>query len=59
MLLVLLVVLVGQWIIVTYGGKMFRTTPLPVTTWIYIILVTSPVMIIGELYRFILRHRHP
>ena len=59
MLLVLLIVLVGQWIIVTYGGKMFRTTPLPVTTWIHIILVTSPVMIIGELYRFILRHRHP
>lgn len=59
MLLVLFIVLVGQWLIVTYGGKMFRTTPLPATTWLSIILATSPVMMIGELYRFILRHRHP
>ena len=52
-LLVLAVVLAGQWLIVTFGGKMFRTEPLPLSTWLYIILGTSPVLWIGELYRWI------
>ena len=50
-LLVLVLVLVGQWLIVTFGGKMFRTVPLPALTWLYIIVGTSPVLWIGELYR--------
>ncbi|MBP1542222.1 MAG: calcium-translocating P-type ATPase, PMCA-type [Prevotella sp.] len=50
-LLVLLLVLAGQWLIVTYGGKMFRTVPLSWDTWIYIIVGTSPVLWIGEIYR--------
>ena len=50
-LLVLAMVLAGQWLIVTFGGKMFRTEPLPFNTWLYIILGTSPVLWIGELYR--------
>jgi Ca2+-transporting ATPase len=44
-------VLVGQWLIVTFGGKMFRTVPLAPLTWLYIIAGTSPVLWIGELYR--------
>ncbi len=50
-LLVLLLVLLGQWLIVTFGGKMFRTVPLSAETWMYIILGTSPVLWLGELYR--------
>lgn len=55
MLLVLVLVLVGQWLIVTFGGKMFRTTPLPWESWLGIFILTSPVMLVGELYRLIRR----
>ena len=51
MLLVMAMILVGQWLIVTLGGQMFRTEPLSLTTWLTIIAATSPVLIIGELYR--------
>jgi Ca2+-transporting ATPase len=54
-LLVLLLVLVGQWLIVTFGGNMFRTEPLPWQTWLTIFAATSPVLIIGEGYRMIKR----
>ena len=56
-LFVLVSVLVGQWLIVTYGGKMFRTVPLSLTQWLWIIVGTSPVLIIGELYRWIVRRK--
>ncbi len=54
-LLVLVLVLIGQWLIVTFGGKMFRTVPLSLETWIYIIIGTSPVLWIGEIYRLLKR----
>jgi Ca2+-transporting ATPase len=54
-LLVLLIVLVGQWIIVTFGGRMFRTVPLPWQTWAMIIAGTSVVLWVGEIYRLIVR----
>ena len=57
LLLVLAIILVGQWLIVEFGGKMFRTTPLDLETWIWIIVGTSPVMIIGELLRAVGRIR--
>ena len=50
-LLVLALVLVGQWLIVTYGGQMFRTEPLSLKVWLYIIIGTSPVLWIGEAWR--------
>ena len=50
-LLVLLLVLFGQWLIVTFGGEMFRTVPLSWQTWLYIFVGTSPVLWIGEGYR--------
>mgnify|MGYP000251179343 CR=1 FL=1 len=58
LMIVLLIILVGQWIIVTYGGRMFRTEPLTAETWGWIILCTSPVMIIGELMRAVSRLKH-
>jgi len=51
LLLVLVVILLGQWVIVTFGGKMFRTEPLSLTEWVVIIASTSLVLWIGELYR--------
>ena len=51
MILVLALVLVGQWIIVTFGGEMFRTTPLSLHEWLLIIGSTSVVLWAGELWR--------
>lgn len=55
LLAVLAMIVVGQWFIVQFGGKMFRTTPLHAEEWFWIILGTSPVIIIGEFWRFIKR----
>ncbi len=55
LLAVLLIIFVGQWVIVSFGGKMFRTEPLSAATWLWIIVCTSPVMIVGELLRAVLR----
>jgi len=46
-------ILVGQFLIIQYGGAMFRTQPLELSTWLLIILSTSVVLWAGELYRFI------
>ena len=51
MILVLVLVLVGQWIIVTFGAEMFRTTPLSLHEWLLIIGSTSVVLWVGELWR--------
>ncbi len=51
MILVLVLVLVGQWIIVTFGDEMFRTTPLSLHEWLLIIGSTSVVLWVGELWR--------
>lgn len=57
LLIVLLIILVGQWLIVSFGGKMFRTEPLSLETWAMIIVGTSPVLWIGELLRLVERMR--
>ena len=44
-----LIILVGQFLIVEFGGTMFRTEPLTWEQWLYIIVGTSPVVIINEL----------
>ena len=51
LLLVLLLILAGQWLIVTFGGRMFRTVPLSFTEWAAIIGATSVVMWVGEVWR--------
>ena len=55
MLSVALIILVGQFIIVTFGGKVFRTEALPLMEWVYIIGGTSIVLWIGEIWRGIKR----
>lgn len=54
-LLVLAMVLIGQWLIVTFGGRIFRTVPLSLETWGILLAITSPVLWIGEIYRMIKR----
>ena len=46
-----LVILIGQILIVTFGGEMFNVTPLKIVDWVIIIAVTSLVLWVGELFR--------
>ena len=57
MLSVALIILVGQFIIVTFGGKVFRTEPLDGQTWFLIIASTSVVLWVGEVFRLVKRLR--
>jgi Ca2+-transporting ATPase len=47
------VILAGQWLIVTVGGKMFNVVPLKPVDWGIIIGATSAVLWIGELLRMV------
>ncbi len=49
------VILTGQVLIVTFGGEVFRTTPLSPNAWLQVILSTSIVLWVGELGRAINR----
>lgn len=46
-------IVLGQVVITTLGGEMFRVVPLDVFTWIICIAVTSVVLVFGELARFV------
>ncbi|MDD3001577.1 MAG: calcium-translocating P-type ATPase, PMCA-type [Candidatus Riflebacteria bacterium] len=50
---IFLAIIIGQFLIVHFGGKMFRTVPLDLQTWLLIILGTSLVLWIGELSRWL------
>ena len=52
---ILVVVFVGQWVIVTFGGKMFRTVPLSLLDWVYVVAATSLVLWAGEIWRLVAR----
>lgn len=50
-------ILIGQVLIVQFGGSVFRTVPLSLGDWLLILIVTSPVLLIGELIRWNARRR--
>jgi Ca2+-transporting ATPase len=52
-------ILLGQFVIVQYGGSVFRTVPLTWKEWSVILGGTSLVLWIGEAQRFISRHSGP
>ena len=52
-LLVAGIILAGQFLIVNCFGAFFEVSPLPLTDWGWILLCTSPVLILPDLYRFI------
>jgi Ca2+-transporting ATPase len=54
-LLIALVIIAGQWIIVTLGGEMFNVVPLQLADWGIIIGGTSVVLWIGEIVRMVKR----
>lgn len=56
--LIVIAILVGQFLIVQFGGAVFRTVPLDLVTWVIIIASTSLVLWIGEVIRFIRRLTH-
>lgn len=53
--LVALIILIGQVLIVTFGGDVFRTMPLTIQDWGIIIGGTSLTLWVGEIIRFINR----
>ena len=52
------IILGGQFIIVQWGGNVFRTTPLDWQTWVGIIASTSVILWVGEFVRLIKRIKH-
>ena len=51
-LAIAIVILVGQILMVQFGGQVFRTVPLGLTDWLIIIGGTSIVLWMGEIRRF-------
>jgi len=51
------IILIGQIIIVQFGGAVFRTVPLDIYTWLSIIGATSFILWIGELKRLKQRNK--
>lgn len=50
---IVFVILIGQILITNMFGKMFGVAALSFNDWMWLIVVTSPVLVIGDLYRFI------
>ena len=50
-LLVIALIVVGQYLIVTFGGKMFNVVPLSLNEWLTISAMTMPVLLFGEIAR--------
>lgn len=57
LLLVLALIVGGQYLIVQFGGRVFRTEPLSWAEWGAVLLLTSPVLIWGEGVRAVKRWR--
>ena len=53
--LIVLAIIVGQVLIVQYGGAVFRTEPLDGMTWLQIVALSSCVLWVGEIYRGVKR----
>lgn len=50
-----ILILLGQIVIVTFGGRFFSVVPLRLSDWLLIIVGTSVVLWIGELWRIVSR----
>ena len=51
-LLIAVLILAGQYLIVNYLGMFFHVSELSGKDWIYLLLITSPVLLVGELIRW-------
>ena len=48
-----MLIIVGQVIIVSFGGQMFGVAHLSVSDWLWLLLLTSPVLIVADIFRYI------
>ncbi len=48
-----LVIVAGQFLIVNYAGAMFNVAPLSWADWGWMLLMTSPVLIVADIWRFV------
>ena len=62
--LVVIGIMIGQYIIVTFGGQMFSVTPLRAIDWLGIFLITMPIMLLpllwtllGKGFRYIFKRK--
>ncbi|MBO1364067.1 calcium-translocating P-type ATPase, PMCA-type [Prevotella sp. A2931] len=55
LLLVQLIILGGQWLIVEFGGRMFRTDGMSAREWLVVVGATSAVLWLGEAWRWACR----
>ena len=55
-LLVAAAILIGQVLIVTFAYEMFNVEPLSATDWLLLLLVTCPILIVGEFIRNLTHH---
>ena len=46
-----LVIVLGQILIVTFAGPVFNVSPLTPADWLYILLITSPILIVADIIR--------
>ncbi|MDR2353058.1 MAG: calcium-translocating P-type ATPase, PMCA-type, partial [Deltaproteobacteria bacterium] len=56
-LLIIIVIGIGQIFMTQLGGSVFRTVPLNFKEWVLIIVLTSPVVWVGEIVRFLRRRK--
>lgn len=52
-LLIMGIILFGQILAVEFGGTIFRTESLSIQDWLILAAVTCPVLVVGEIVRFI------
>ena len=52
-LLIAAVIVVGQVLIVTFAGEVFNVERISLNDWLWIMLITSPVLIIPDVVRFV------
>lgn len=57
-LFIAMLVFVGQILIVNFGGDMFHVERLKITHWLLIIIGTSFVLLVGELWRMLIHTQH-
>ena len=54
---IMLVILIGQIVIVSFAGQFFSVEPLSVEDWGWLLLITSPVLIVSDIYRLLTSKR--
>ncbi|MBF0501531.1 MAG: cation-translocating P-type ATPase [Candidatus Riflebacteria bacterium] len=58
-ILVVSVILIGQILIVQFGGAVFRTVPLSLWEWFLMLLGTSPILLVPEIGRYLQKCMRP